>query len=77
MTLLEMSAVYADSAAALRLRIAELRAAMGALSDPEELRALRARIAALDPLLREARALAELTDHYYDRSYRKHEKYTL
>ena len=77
MTLLEMSAVYADSAAALRLRIAELRAAMGALSDPEELRALRARIAALDPLLRESRALAELTAHYYDRSYRKHEKYTL
>ena len=77
MTLLEMSAVYADSAAALRLRIAELRAAMGALSDPEELRALRARIAALDPLLREARALAELTAHYYDRSHRKHEKYTL
>ena len=77
MTLLEMSAVYADSAAALRLRISELRAAMGALSDPEELRALRARIAALDPLLREARALAELTAHYYDRSYRKHEKYTL
>ena len=77
MTLLEMSAVYADSAAALRLRIAELRAAMGALSDPEELRALRARIAALYPLLREARALAELTAHYYDRSYRKHEKYTL
>ena len=77
MTLLEMSAVYADSAAALRLRIAELRAAMGALSDPEELRALRARITALDPLLREARALAELTAHYYDRSYRKHEKYTL
>ena len=77
MTLLEMSAVYADSAAALRLRIAELRAAMGALSDPEELRALRASVAALDPLLREARALAELTAHYYDRSYRKHEKYTL
>ena len=77
MTLLELSAVYADSAAARRLRIAELRAAMGALSDPEELRALRARIAALDPLLREARALAELTAHYYDRSYHKHEKYTL
>lgn len=73
MTLLEMSAVYADSAAALRLRIAELRTAMERLSDPEELRALRARIAALDPLLREARALAELTAHYYDRSYHKHE----
>ena len=73
MTLLEMSAVYADSAAALRLRIAELRTAMERLSDPEELRAMRARIAALDPLLREARALAELTAHYYDRSYHKYE----
>ena len=73
MTLLEMSAVYADSAAALRLRIAELRTTMERLSDPEELRAMRARIAALDPLLREARALAELTAHYYDRSYHKHE----
>ena len=73
MTLLEMSAVYADSAAALRLRITELRTAIELLSAPEELRALRARIAALDPLLREARALAELTAHYYDRSYHKHE----
>ena len=35
------------------------------------------RIAALDPPLREARILAELTAHYYDRSYRKHAKYTL
>ena len=50
---------------------------MRQLSDPEEVRALRARIAALDPLLREAKALAELTAHYYDRSYHNHEKYTL
>ena len=77
MTLLEMSVSYADSASALRLRMAELRAAMRQISDPEEVRALRARIAALDPLLREAKALAELTAHYYDRSYHKHEKYTL
>ena len=77
MTLLEMSAVYADNAAALRLRIAELRAAMGALSDPEELRALRARIAALDPLLREARALAELTAHYYDRGCHRYAAYRI
>ena len=61
MTLLEMSVSYADSASALRLRMSELRAAMRQLSDPEEVRALRARIAALDPLLREAKALAELT----------------
>ena len=88
MTLLEMSVSYADSASALRLRMAELRAAMRRRIDrrvdemmaqglAEEVRALRARIAALDPLLREAKALAELTAHYYDRSYHKHEKYTL
>lgn len=77
MTLLEISAGYADSAAALRLRITELRTAMKTLSDPEELRVLRTRIAALDPLLRETRALAELTAHYYDRSCRKHENYFL
>ena len=33
--------------------------------------------ASRERFLREARALAELTAHYYDRSYRKHEKYTL
>ena len=77
MTLLEMSVSYADSASALRLRMAELRAAMRQETDPDAVRALRSRIAALDPLLREARILAELTAHYYDRSYRKHEKYSL
>ena len=77
MTLLEMSVVYADSAAALRCRMAELRAAARQETDPDAVRALHSRIAALDPLLREAKALAELTAHYYDRSYHKHEKYTL
>ena len=48
MTLLEMSALYAESAAALRRRIGELQ-----------------------------RELAALTAHYYDRSYHRHERYTL
>ncbi|WP_455582381.1 hypothetical protein [Dysosmobacter sp.] len=76
MTLLEMSAAYAESEAALRFRITALRA-QARQQDPEAARALRARVAALDPLLREMRALAELTAHYYDRSYHKHESYTL
>ena len=54
MTLLEMSALYAESAAALRRRIAELT-----------------------PLLQETRELAALTARYYDRSYHRHERYTL
>ena len=77
MTLLEMSVHYADSAAALRARIALLRAAARAEEDPEVQRRLRLRMEALQPLLRESRELAVLTARYYDRSYHKHERYSL
>lgn len=77
MTLLEMSVYYADSAALLRTRIAELRAAERAETDPDAARRLRLRAETLRPLLREMRELAVLTARYYDRSYHKHEKYTL
>lgn len=77
MTLLEMSVFYADSAALIRTRMAELRAAERAAPDVETARRLRARMEALRPLLRESRELAVLTARYYDRSYHKHEQYTL
>ena len=77
MTLLEMSVYYADSAALIRTRIAELRAAERAETDPDAARRLRLRIETLRPLLRETRELAVRTARYYDRSYHKHEKYTL
>lgn len=77
MTLLEMSVYYADSAAQIRTRIAELRLAERMASDSETARHLHARAESLRPLLREMRELAVLTARYYDRSYRKHEKYTL
>ena len=77
MTLLEMSVDYADSAALIRTRIAELRAAERAETDPDAARRLRLRIETLRPQLRETRELAVLTARYYDRSYHKHEKYTL
>lgn len=77
MTLLEMSVYYADSAALIRTRMAELRAAERAETDPDAARRLRLRIETLRPLLRETRELAVLTARYYDRSYHKHEKYTL
>ena len=76
MTLFEMSAQYDQSAAALRDRIAQLRLAELSADDAEAL-AVRRRIAALTPMLRQCRELAGLTAHYYDRSYRKHEDYTL
>ena len=77
MTLMELSVQYEDSAAAIRGRIAQLRIAEQEQADADAARALRLRIEALVPLLREARELAVLTAHYYDRSYHKHERYTL
>ena len=68
-TLLEMSVLYADSAAAIRLRITELKAAERQ-ADREAARLLRQRIAELEPLLRDARELAFRTAHYYDRRVR-------
>ena len=77
MTLLEMSALYTDSAVAIRGRIAQLREAARDQTDQELSRALQQRIAELVPLLRETGELAALTAHYYDRSYHKNERYTL
>ena len=77
MTLMELSVQYEDSAAAIRGRIAQLRLAERQETDADAARALRLRIETLIPLLREARELAVLTAHYYDRSYHKHERYTL
>lgn len=77
MTLLEMSLSYQSSAAAIHGRIVELRSLARVQTDPEAAFCLRRRIDDLMPLWRETRELAALTAHYYDRSYHKHEKYTL
>lgn len=74
MTLLEMSSAYQASAAAIHGRIVELRVLERAQEDPDESFRLRRRIDELTPLWREARELAALTAHYYDRSDRTHEK---
>ena len=77
MTLAEMSRLYTESAAAIRQRIAELRRSAREQDSEEESRALRRRIAELTPLLQETRELAALTARYYDRSYHRHERYTI
>lgn len=71
MTLLEMSVHYAAHAAELRGRIVELRGLERRAADRESAQALRQRIAALLPLWQEARDLARLTAHYYDRGDRQ------
>ena len=63
MTLLEMSALYAESAAALRRRIGELRQAARELKDEEDRRLLQRRNTEQTPLLQETREQAALTAH--------------
>ena len=66
MTLLELSVLYADSAAAIRLRIRELQEELLSTMDDDRTQLLRQRITELQPLLQDARELAYRTAHYYD-----------
>lgn len=77
MTLLEMSVLYDTSAAAIRMRMVQLREEFRRTRDPDDARALQRRMAELLPLLQEARELAALTAHYYEKGYHKNGKYTL
>ena len=76
MTLQQLSLQYQEEQHRIHQRIIELRQQYRESSDPEQQQTLRRRIDALLPLWREARELAYLTAHYYDRGYRNNEKYT-
>ena len=73
MTLLEMSAEYAERAAALRSRITALRGLARQEKDADAAKLLRSRIAALLPLWQEAKELSQITAHYYDKRRRTNE----
>ena len=77
MTLAELSVVYRAHAHALDLRICQLEYLLEQADDPDRRCQLRDRIRMLSAMLREARELAVLTEHYYDRGYRRNAKYTL
>ena len=77
MTLEELSLTYREAAVPLRARLQELRLALAAEEDPEEIFRLKRRIAELTPMLTQVNELAELTAHYYERGYWRSEKYTL
>ena len=77
MTLLEMSACYAETAAVLSGILRELRARLRACTDEDERFRLRRRIALFSEVLTQTRDLAQLTAHYYERGYWRNEKYTL
>ncbi|MBQ8833500.1 MAG: hypothetical protein IJ001_13190 [Oscillospiraceae bacterium] len=76
MTLLELSRCYEEAAVPLRARLRELRFALAAAEDPEEIWQLKRRITELTPMLTQMNELAELTARYYERGYWRNEKYT-
>lgn len=77
MTMRELSIAYRESADLLYARIKQLRLLASQCDDPEELWHLRRRVTELMPMYEQARELADLTAHYYDRGYWRNEKYTV
>ena len=77
MTLAELSPMYREGAAVISLRLHDLRLILKAESDPDRQLQLRQRILLLQPMLRQMRELAELTEHYYERGRTRNGHYTL
>ena len=77
MTLQELSTQYQTEALAIQQRLPLLRRQLRQADDPALQRSLQQRICALQPMLRQCRELADLTGHYYDRGYKRHDAYTL
>ena len=67
MTLEELSKCYEDSAVLLRKRLHELRKALAASQNPEEVWHIKRRIADLTPMLTQMDELAWMLQHYYER----------
>lgn len=77
MTMYELSQQYRAHADALKARIGELRQTLPELTDEREQLLMEERIHMLTVMWREARDLAVLTEHYYERGYHRNEFYTL
>lgn len=77
MTMEQLSHGYRQAAQPLRVRLRELRQALAQAEDPDQIWHLKRRIAELTPMLTQMNELAELTGRYYERGYRRNEKYTL
>lgn len=77
MTLLELSWQYRISAERLQRRIDELDAQKETITDPQERILVGQRLTMLRAMWRETRDIAVLTEHYYERGYRRNARYTL
>lgn len=76
MTLIEISVEYRAQATVIQQRLRELRAQLPEL-DPDQRSTMEGRIRMLTVMWREARDLAVLCEHYYERGYRRNARYTL
>lgn len=77
MTLSELSVQYRTHAAAMKGRIEELEGRCAMARNKEERRALERRIRLLTSMYRDAKEMAALTGHYYDRGYHSNGKYKM
>ena len=74
MTLQELSVEYRAHAETLSARVKQR---LEQTKNPRERCLLQDRIRMLSTMVREARELAVLTEHYYDRGYRRNVRYTV
>lgn len=77
MTLLELSAEYRAHADALEGRIRQLEEQLAVTQGYTPRAELMQRIELLSTMLGEARELAVLTEHYYQRDFRRSPRYSL
>lgn len=77
MTLTELSVEYRAHADALSGRIHQLEFSLSQTEDSAERCQLQDRIRMLSTMLREARELAVLLEHYYDKSHHLNGKYQI
>ena len=77
MTLRELSGGYRAAAQPIRQRLRELRQRAKEATDEHERFWISRRKLVLGQMLQQMNELAELTEHYYERSYWRDEKYRL
>ena len=77
MTLSEISQLYAADAASFDARIRSLRKMAEDTDDPSTRQMLLQRITALEPILRQCRALERYTADYYQKENQNHATYQM
>ncbi len=77
MELHQLSPGYEEAAALLRDKLRSLREAVKHTSDPRKTAQLKHEISLYSGILTQCRKLAQLTAHYYERSFYRDKNYTL